>query len=124
MYQRIKNKMDAEIIRENLKAERMNEAVMNRIDKIVDVLDMEYGGCRGSSDMGGYILLFTDVQTYENNIARIMEFYHLDKDLYEYSNQLNGEGDDTAQWKEELYLMSSDDALVMIHPIVQGDAEG
>ena len=52
---------------------------------------------------------------------KIMEFYHLDKESYEYSNQLGGEGDGTEQWQEELYLLSSDDALVIIHPIVQGD---
>ena len=121
MYHRIKNKMDAEIMREALKAERLDGAVMERIDKIVDVLDKEYGGCRGSSDMGGYILLFTDMQTYERYIMKIMEFYHLDKESYEYSNQLGGEGDGTEQWQEELYLLSSDDALVIIHPIVQGD---
>ena len=55
---------------------------------------------------------------------KIMEFYHLDKELCEYSNQLGGEGDDTERWQEELYLMSSDDALVIIHPIVQSDVLG
>lgn len=121
MYLRIKNKMDAEIMREALKAERLDGAVINRIDKIVGVLDTNYGGCRGSSDMGGYILLFTDRQTYEKNIMKIMDFYHLDKELYEYSNKLGSEGNDMAEWQEELYLLSSDDALVIIHPVVQGD---
>lgn len=121
MYLRIKNKMDAEIMREALKAERLDGAVINRIDKIVGVLDTNYGGCRGSYDMGGYILLFTDRQTYEKNIMKIMEFYHLNKELYEYSNKLGSEGNDMAEWQEELYLLSSDDALVIIHPVVQGD---
>lgn len=121
MYLRIKNKMDAEIMREALKAERLDSAVINRIDKIVGVLDTNYGGCRGSSDMGGYIFLFTDRQTYEKNIMKIMDFYHLDKELYEYSNKLGSEGNDMAEWQEELYLLSSDDALVIIHPVVQGD---
>jgi len=121
MYLRIKNKMDAEIMREALKAERLDGAVINRIDKIAGVLDTNYGGCRGSSDMGGYILLFTDKQTYEKNIMKIMEFYHLNKELYEYSYKLGSEGNDMAEWQEELYLLSSDDALVIIHPVVQGD---
>ena len=121
MYHRIKNKMDAEIIKEALESEKTDRAVMERIDGIIDVLDKEYGSCRGSSDMGGYILLFTDMRTYERYIMKIMEFYHLDKESYEYSNQLGGEGDGTEQWQEELYLLSSDDALVIIHPIVQGD---
>lgn len=108
-------------MREALKAERLDSAVINRIDKIVGILDMNYGGCRGSSDMGGYILLFTDRQTYEKNIMKIMDFYHLDKELYEYSNKLGSEGNDMAEWQEELYLLSSDDALVIIHPVVQGD---
>lgn len=121
MYLRIKNKMDTEIMREALKAEKLDGAVINRIDKIVGVLDTNYGGCRGSSDMGGYILLFTDRQTYEKNIMKIMDFYHLDKELYEYSNKLGSEGNDMAEWQEELYLLSSDDALVIIHLVVQGD---
>jgi len=34
---------------------------------------------------------------------------------------MGSEGNDMAEWQEELYLLSSDDALVIIHPVVQGD---
>lgn len=115
MYQRIKNRLDMEIIEESLKSNGTDKAVMKRIEELVDILDREYGCCRNSSDMGGYILFFTELQTYEKFVPKIMEFYNLDKDLYEYSELI----DATDEWQEELYLLSSDDALVLIHPKVQ-----
>lgn len=86
------------------------------MEELIAVLDGAYGSCRGAFDMGGYILFFGDIQTYENHISKIMEFYHLDKDLYEYSKQIEGTADSTIQWREELYLLSSDDSLVLIYP--------
>lgn len=119
MYLRIKNKLDVEIIRDFLESEKVGLAVVSRMDELVSMLDGVYGGCRGSSDMGGYILLFTDAETYRKHISRIIEFYHLEKDLFEYSEQIAGTGKDGSVWKEELYLLSSDDALVLIHPKIQ-----
>lgn len=116
MYQRIMNKLDVEILEDALKTESAGEDVIKRMKELVGVLDKEYGGCRGSSDMGGYILFFTEVQTYEKFRARIIEFYHLDNDLYEYSEKIGSTEDGTAEWWEELYLLSSDDSLVLIYP--------
>lgn len=116
MYHRIKNKLDVEIMGDTLQSEKTDRAVMKRVEELVAVLDREYGGCRSSSDMGGYIMLFTEPQTYKRFISRIMEFYHLDKDLYEYSERIG----ETEEWQEELYLLSSDDALVLIYPKEQG----
>lgn len=120
MYYRIKNKLDTEIIGESLKSEKIGRAVMKRVGELAAILDREYGCCRGSSDMGGYILLFTESQTYESYVSRIMECYHLEKDLYEYSQKIGNMENDSAEWQEELYLLSSDDALVLIHPKIQG----
>ena len=64
--------------------------------------------------MGGYILFFNDKTSYEENIEEILEFYKLDKDLYEYSDCIS-EGQDV-RWIEELYMLASDDALILIHP--------
>lgn len=55
MYQRIKNKLDLEIVEKFLKAEKVEQAVLKRVEELVEVLDREYGCCRGSSDMGGYV---------------------------------------------------------------------
>ncbi len=116
MYQRIKNRLDVEIIEESLKPEKIDRAVIKRIGELAAILDREYGASRNSSDMGGYILLFTDAETYRKHISRIMEFYHLEKDLFEYSEQIAGIDDGIVQWQEELYLLSSDDSLVLIYP--------
>ena len=104
MYQRIKNKLDMEIIKDFLESEQTNQNVVRRMEELTDI------------DMGGYILFFGDIQTYENHISKIMEFYRLDKDLAEYSNTIEGTAGSTIQWREELYLLSSDDSLVLIYP--------
>lgn len=116
MYYRIKNKLDMEIIRDFLESEKVSLEVVSRMDELVSMLDGVYGGCRGSFDMGGYILLFTDTETYRRHISKIMEFYHLKKDLFEYSEQIAGMDDSMVGWQEELFLLSSDDSLVLIYP--------
>lgn len=115
MYQRIKNKSDLEIMKKSLKAEKVEDAVLKRIEELVEVLDREYGCCRGSSDMGGYVLLFTDRETYENHISKL---YHLSETLPEYTERISGT-EDGRKWQEELYLLSSDDALVLVCPAGQ-----
>lgn len=122
MYHRIKNRLDMEIIRDFLETEQTEPTVVSRMDELISILDGAYGGCRGASDMGGYILFFTDLQTYEKYISKIMEFYHLDKELFEYSEQIGNATDSKVQWQEELYLLSSDDSLVLIHPRESGAA--
>ena len=116
MYHRIKNSLDMEILKDNLETENVDGYVIKRLEELVTILDREYGICRGSSDMGGYILLFTEKQTYEKYFPKIMELHHLDKDLCEYSEQISDTEDGRTEWCEELYLLSSDDALVLIHP--------
>lgn len=116
MYQRIKNKLDMEIIKDFLESEQTNQNVVRRMEELTDILDGAYGGSRGAFDMGGYILFFGDIQTYGNHIAKIMAFYHLDGNLAEYSNTIEGTAGSTIQWREELYLLSSDDSLVLIYP--------
>lgn len=116
MYQRIKNKLDMEIIRDFLESEQTDQKVVRRMEELTDILDGAYGGSRGAFDMGGYILFFGDMQTYENHISKLMEFYHLDKDLSEYSRQIEGTADSAILWREELYLLSSDDSIVLIYP--------
>lgn len=118
MYQRIKNKSDLEIMKKSLKAEKVEDAVLKRIEELVEVLDREYGCCRGSSDMGGYVLLFTDRETYENHISKLLECYHLSETLPEYTERISST-EDGRKWQEELYLLSSDDALVLVCPAGQ-----
>lgn len=116
MYYRIKNKFDMEIIRDFLESEKVDLTVVSHINDLVSILDGVYGECRGSYDMGGYILLFTDTETYRRHISKIMEFYHLKKDLFEYSEQIVSMDDGVMEWQEELFLLSSEDSLVLIYP--------
>lgn len=60
MYQRIKNKLDMEIIKDFLESEQTNQNVVRRMEELTDILDGAYGGSRGAFDMGGYILFFGD----------------------------------------------------------------
>lgn len=116
MYQRIKNRLDAELLSEDLQRENIDNTVIKRIGELVAILDENYGACRSSADMGGYLLFFPDGMTYEKCYPHIMEFYHLKEELFEYSQQINERMDSDVEWWEELYLLSSDDALVLIHP--------
>lgn len=116
MYQRIVNKLDVEILEEELKADNIDSTVINRIRKLVAILDKEYGSYRGSSDMGGYILFFSDVQVYEKSFMKILDFYHLEKDLFEYSECISTGTENSVEWWETMYLLSSDDALVFLYP--------
>ena len=70
MYQRIKNKLDMEIIKDFLESEQTNQNVVRRMEELTDILDGAYDGSRGAFDMGGYILFFGDIQTYENPTAK------------------------------------------------------
>ncbi len=116
MYQRIKNNLDMEIVKDFLESEQTDQKVVRRMEELTDMLDGAYGGNRSAFGMGGYILFFGDMQTYKNHISKLMEFYHLDKDLSEYSRQIEGTADSAILWREELYLLSSDDSIVLIYP--------
>lgn len=116
MYQRIMNELDVDILAEELEEKGTDKAVISRIKELVTILDRNYGQYRGNADMGGYILFFEDIQTYQNCFERIMSFYHLDRDLHEYSEVIKDSHQTATEWYEELYLLSSDDALVFIYP--------
>lgn len=110
MYYRIKDSLDAKVLTgEMMAADNGMSAVAERIKKAVSVLDGSYGAYRKSVDMGGYVLYFPNQQTYREHISDILEFYHLNADDYEYSEEI-GNG-----WRETLYLLSSDDSLVLIY---------
>ena len=118
MYYRIKNQLDAEILSEEiLRTRYYPKLIADRVVEITNILDDSYGANRGAYAMGGYVLLFPDEQNYSINVNRILGFYHLGIDEYEYTERV-GETvlDDGKIWKEELYLLGSDDSLVLIHP--------
>ena len=121
MYQRIMNKLDAELFSEELERKNIDSIVIERMKELAGMLDDRYGVCRGSADMGGYILFFHDGRDYGKCIPHILQFYHMDGELFEYSEQINENTASDVEWWEELYLLSSEDALVLIYP--KGDTQ-
>lgn len=121
MYQRIMNKLDAELFSEELKEKNVDSMVVERMREMAGMLDDRYGVCRGSADMGGYILFFHDSRDYGKCISYILQFYHMDGKLFEYSERINENTASDVEWWEELYLLSSEDALVLIYP--KGDTK-
>ena len=114
MYLRIKNRLDAKMLLIDLNKDEKNNEIASRIAELAGTLDDNYGSLRPSYGMGGYILFFPDVLTYQREISEIMDFYGLDPALYEYK-EIVGEKSDS-RWVEELYLLSSEDSLVLIYP--------
>lgn len=116
MYQRIKNRLDARLLLKEMKAKRKNIFVGERILELAGILDEAYGEERKSKDMGGYILYFPDTQTYKDNVEEIWKFYNIQPNLYEYRECIGERELCSIQWIEKLFLLSSDDSLVMIYP--------
>lgn len=114
MYFRLKNKMDVELLVNSMLTDPKYQLLKNRLYEISDILDFNYGEYRGETDMGGYILYFPDKASYKAMIPKLEEFYHIDKDCYEYEDTYS-EPDNYA-FCEDLYLLSSDDALVFVYP--------
>ena len=116
MYQRIKNRLDAKILLEEMRTQGKNVFVGDRILELAGVLDDAYGAKRGAYDMGGYILYFPDAQTYENTVVDVWNFYNIEPRMYEYMEYIGESEFSDIQWIEKLFLLSSDDSLVLIYP--------
>ena len=107
MYQRIMNDLD---IINMIKAP---DVINKRIGEIIEVLNKTYGNDRKPSDNGGYALYFPTVDDAEKSLETVMKYYKIDFDIAEYREVHNTENND---WIEELYLLSSEDALVLFYP--------
>lgn len=116
MYQRIKNRLDAKFLLADMREQGKDVFVGDRILELAGVLDDAYGGNRKAHDMGGYILYFPDAQTYENTVVDIWEFYNIEPTLYEYMEYIGESESSDIQWVEKLFLLSSDDSLVLVYP--------
>lgn len=116
MYQRIKNRLDAKFLLEEMRSQEKNVFVGDRILELAGILDDAYGAQRKVYDMGGYILYFPDTQTYEDTIVDIWEFYNIEPTMYEYMEYVGESEFSNIKWIEKLFLLSSDDCLVLIYP--------
>jgi hypothetical protein len=112
------DRLDAEILEVEIGSQQ--GIVAKRISEIIDTLDCAYGTNRKSGDMGGFVLYFPTEEVYETYINKIFDFYHIVPDRYEYKDRV---GEDTEQtgksFQEVLYMVGSDDAIVLVHPVKQ-----
>ena len=118
-YYRIMNRLDADMIKEdvirnmtNLQEDEKN-TISERICHIADVMDVNYCANRGSHSMGGYVLCFTDVLSYARWIGKIYELYHINPELAEYEDVIFESAKNNIVWKEELFMLSSDDSITV-----------
>lgn len=118
MYQRLMNKLDVMIFKREM-ADMIPEEVIEHICEQIEVLDNIYGSYRGSKDMGGYILFFQNNSIHKALVAEVLDFYNLDSELYEYSDEICNCKNQI--WKEKLYMLGSDDALVLVYPTEECD---
>lgn len=118
MFLRLKNLVDYEVIKDDIDAMVCDGSVGERVKEVLTILDDSYGKARTSRDMGGYVFLFSDEITYNASIDRILTNSNIQTSVYEYSDIISSSQDIT--WKEELYLVSSDDSITVIHPVVGG----
>ena len=123
---RLKTALDFELfVEEHQGIFSQNTGVKKRIAEALKTLDEAYGADRKAHDMGGYVLLFLSEENFNAEIEKILAHHHLNREFAEYSEVIeeqNGVNENGLIWLEELYLLSSDDSILMIHP--QSTTEG
>lgn len=127
-YFRIMNQLDGKMLCEDVLNNIKNESVRNklteRIFEITNTLDDNYGDYRNSYSMGGYILFFEETESYEKWIDNIFELYHISSDLAEYHDTIVTTEENETVWDEILFMLSSDDGLIIIYPEKRGENDG
>lgn len=124
MYIRIFNQLDAQALSDAINGNSIAEdktLLTDRIRELAEILDENYGMHRLVRDMGGSIIFFPTEACYQNQIEKILKFYHLDKSVSEYEEIIGEKALGNTEWHEELWLLGSDDALVLIHPVEVSD---
>lgn len=88
--------------------------ILDLILERVQVFDESYGEERNlEEDLGGYCAVFPTAANLEEEYQKLLDKYHIDEELYEYQEQIDC-GEET--WIEELFILSSDYAVIMIYP--------
>lgn len=123
MYLRLKNKPDLEGF-SVLFEEHGKKPLYDKMMEDIEVLDAAYGVGRQSYSMGGYLLFFPTEEDYKSSLGTLAEVYHFDPWIYEFDDSIWEEQNTDYLWKKRLYLLSSDDALVMIYPEVKSEEKG
>ena len=114
MFLRLKNLNDYDAVLEYLQSQISDVNVLQRMREVLQVLDDNYGAERGSTAMGGYIFWFESNKAYQEYCEKMLSAYGLHINAYEYSDEIGNEKQRT--WTEELYLLGSDDSIVVLRP--------
>lgn len=114
MFLRLKNLNDFAAVSDYLHSKISCKSVLDRMKEILQVLDDNYGAERGSTAMGGYIFWFESDDAYQEYCVKMLSAYNLQMNAYEYSDEIDNDEDKV--WMEELYLLGSEDSIVVIHP--------
>ncbi|MBR1741562.1 MAG: hypothetical protein IJ733_06760 [Lachnospiraceae bacterium] len=124
MYYILQNRLDADNFVTTFWSDEKHRTLADRLYELIETLDGAYDSHRKSFEMGGYVLIFPDYADYKKDIAKIEEYYKINPSLYEYRDII-GEGrqPDGKKYREDLYLLSSDDSLVFIYPGEQKGGE-
>ncbi len=115
MYLRLKNKPDLEGFR-GFFEEQGKKFLYDKMMEDIEMLDDAYGVGRQSYSMGGYLLYFPTEEDYKTSLSTLAKVYYFDPWIYEFDDSIWEEQNVGYVWKRRLYLLSSDDALVMIYP--------
>ena len=121
MYYRIKHRFEAKLLLDEMRENGNCVFVGDRILEQAGVLDDSYNdsgkrGGRNRWDYGGYVLFFPNEESYEKAIVDIWDFYNIEPTQYEYADFVGDTEMDEVQWIEKLFLLGSDDSLLLIYP--------
>ncbi len=121
MYYRIKHRYESRLLLEEMRAMGKAVFVGDRILEQVGILDDNYNyaektGGRDRCDYGGYILFFPSEKCYEDCVVDIWDFYNIDPTQYEYADYIGDSQFSDVKWIEKLYLLGSDDSLLLVYP--------
>ena len=121
MYYRIKHRFEAKLLLGEMREKGKQVFVGDRILEQASVIDDNYNdsqkcGGRNRWDYGGYVLFFPDEESYERAAVEIWDFYNIDPTMYEYADFVGDSEMTETQWIEKLFLLGSDDSLLLIYP--------
>lgn len=115
MYIRLKNLPDLESLKGSF--EEQNQIVLyDNIKEDLSILDQAYRIDRSSFSYGGYIILCLNPDGVADDIESLCNTYNLDKELCEFVDDVWFDSNCNIQWRKQLYLLGSDDSLMIYYP--------
>ena len=116
MYLRFKNKLDLDGFN-MLFEEHGKKPLYELMMEDIEVLDTAYGVGRPAYSMGGYLLYFPTAEDFETSLTALVDEYRFDPWIDEYDDFLWEDLNMGCAWRKRLYILSSDDVLLMVYPM-------